>query len=420
MKKNKKLYFILYVLLLSGLLFSFTLYRSITTGITYDEAFTYINYVYRKPFYVFSHIFEVGTLANNHLLNSFGISCLNNIFNSSYSELIIRLPNVLSYIIYFIFCYLIVKNNKYKYSSFSLLALNYGANEFFGLGRGYGMASAFVLGGIYFFKEYLKKEKNIFLTLSYLFLLLGCYANTASLIVYASVIFISLFVLIKNKKIFKYSFKQFYLLIPIIILTLLVIKYHFMVSSDGLPLYGGVGSFYSDVLVSMFNVYGLSLNNSIYVVNGMILILIIILSKKSNELFKNYIIISGILFFLLLIFITKVTGNMWMTGRSLIPSIPLFITVIIETVELVNVKNKVFLQLLIIIPILVLFISNFNLKGTREWSDNYIIKDICYNAYKQKDNSKVSEYRSNQATFFYYNKILKKYNYDIFNESVKK
>ena len=74
MKKNKKLYFILYVLLLSGLLFSFTLYRSITTGITYDEAFTYINYVYRKPFYVFSHIFEVGTLANNHLLNSFGMS----------------------------------------------------------------------------------------------------------------------------------------------------------------------------------------------------------------------------------------------------------------------------------------------------------------------------------------------------------
>ena len=420
MKKNKKLIFILFVLVISGFLFSFTLYRSITTGITYDEAFTYMNYVYRNPFYVFSHIFKSGTLANNHLLNSFGISCLNTIFNSSYDELIIRLPNIMSYIIYFVFCYLITKDNKYKYSSFLLLALNYGANEFFGLGRGYGMASAFVLGGIYFFKKYLNDDKNILLTLSYLFLLIGCYANTAALIVYASIIFVSLFILIKDKKIFKYSINQICFLLPIVILTLLVIKYHFMVSSDGLPLYGGSGSFYSDVLVSIFNVYGLPLNNIAYVVNGVILILVVILSRKFKELCKNYLIISGILFFVLVIIITKRTGNMLMTGRCLIPLIPLFIMIIIETIELISIKNKVILQLLIIVPILIIFISNFNLKFTREWEDNYIIKDVCYDAYNEKNNNKISEYLDNQTTHFYQKKILTKYNYDIFEKTVKK
>lgn len=418
MKINKK--FLIFAIVISLTLFGITLYRCSTTSITYDEAYTYMNYVYKNPFYVFGHIFKEGTLANNHLLNSFGISILNTLFHANYNEIIIRIPNVISYLMYFVFAYLITKDNKYKYSSFSLLAFNYGANEFFGLGRGYGMASAFVLGGLYFFSQYIKNKEDYSLTLSYAFLLLGCYANTAALIAYGAVILVSLYLLIKDKKIFKYSLKQIYFLIPIIAFTLLIVKYHFMISSDGLPLYGGMGTFYTDVLVSMFDVYGLSLNNIVYIVNGLILVLIAILSKNSKKLKSNYLVLSAILFFVLLIITTKVTGNMWITGRSLIPSMPLVIILIIETIEMLDFKHSYILELIIISSIVYVFASNLNLKETRGWQDNYIIKDICYEAYKTKDNSKVKEYRLNETTNFYHNKILIENNYDIYEESVKK
>ena len=418
MKKKKNIIFLVFAIVVSLTLLGFTIYRAVTTCITYDEAFTYMNYVYHNPFYVFSHLFKDGTWANNHLLNSFFISGFNTLFHASYNEIIIRVPNILSYLVYFIFSYLITKDNKYKFSDFSLLALNYGANEFFGLGRGYGMACALVLVGVYFFKTYLKNNKyNILLTLAYFFLLLGCYANTVALIPFGAIIVASFISLIKDKKIFSYSLKQSYLLIPIIILSLLVVKYHFMISKEGLPLYGGGTSFYQDVLVSLFNVYGFVLNNIVYVVNGVILLAIIIIVRNIKEIRSNFVVIAGLLYFVLLIAITKITGNMWITGRSLIPSMPLLIVMLQEIINTIEIKLYWVIEIVIIIPITALFIYNLNLKETREWQDNYVIRDICNEAYEKKDNSKISEYRFNEVTNFYHNKILIEKNYDIYQEN---
>lgn len=413
MKKSKP--FFVYYIVMSAILVTITIFRASTTGITEDEAWTYVHYIQPNPFAVIKYLNVKGTFANNHILNSFLISFFELFFHHNYNEFVIRLPNAISYIWYLLFAYLITKDTKYKYLNFSLLVLNYGVNEFFGLARGYGMACAFVLGGIYFFKRYLLQKKNYLLTLTYLSLLTACYANTASLIVFASVIFVSFLSLIKDNQFFKFTLNQIFFLLPIIIATLVIIRYHFLVTSDGLPLYGGrTGSFYSDVLESLLDVYGLNKRLISHTINILMLILIVIISRKFEELKNSYIIWAGVLFFVFLIGLTKGTGKMWMTGRSLIPSMPLLIMMIVEIIDVLKIKKALLLQIILIMPLLVMFGINLNVKETREWNDQYSFREACYAVLKTNDNSNILHIRDTGLLQFYREKILKENNYDIF------
>ena len=418
MKKHR---FELFCIIISILLLAITVYRAATTGITYDEGYTYMFYVFRNPFRVFQLMLNKTTLANAHILNSFMISCFNTLFNASYNEFIIRIPNILFYIVYLVFSYMITKDTKYKYASFSLLALNYEANEFFGLGRGYGMATALVLVGLYFFKRYVTDTyKSNMLTLSYLFLMLACYANTASLLVFGTIIIVSFIIMIKNKNIFKYAFKNKLFLIPIIILTLLAVKYHFMVSSTGKPLYGGKGSFFDDVLVSLITNYGVPSILKNYIVNFVILLVVVIITKNFKKLKNNWLLISSLLFFIILVVVTKVTGNMWMTGRCLLPFMPLITCGLIEVLSVVKVKKQVLLQLVIIIPLVVLFCYNLDFKHTRDWYHNYVVRQMSYDTYESKDKTALlieknakGEIANDIPVEFYRKKIQIEYDCDI-------
>ena len=412
--KNKKInWFMIFVCVVSLTLLSFTIYRAATTNITYDEAFTYLEYVYKKPYKVFSHIFINGTLANNHLLNSFLISVINSVTRLEFNEIIIRTPNIIFYVIYFVFCYLVTKDSKYKYGFFSMLAFNYGANEFFGLARGYGMSCSLVLIGVYFFKKYLLSSgKHGYLSLSYIFLLLACYANTVALIPFGAIIVSSVIVLTKNKTLLLYIKKQLFILLPVIILSLLIVKYHFMVSGENLPLYGGNTSFYKDVLVSYFDIYGLSFRFVKYFIGPICLVIVLVALVNVKRLKNNFLVISGLIYFVLLVIITLATKNMWTTGRCLIPSMPLVIIMIEEILETLNFKKTWMLDVIIVIPLLISFGKNLNLKQTREW--NYTVRLTCYEAYEKKDNSIINRVRDDYATNFYWKKILKEKNYDIY------
>lgn len=415
LEQDKK--FLLYSAIIGLVLLTITIYRAITTNITYDEAYTYFHYVPRNPFKIIAFLNIKGTFANNHLANSFLISCLEVFFGHNFNEFIIRLPNILCYVVFLSFSYLICKDTKYKYFNFALFVLNYGANEFFGLARGYGIACAFVLVGIYFFKTYLTQNKNYFLTLSYFSLLIACYTNTSSLIAYASIIFASFISLIKDKKLFEYAKNQIYFLIPIIIASLLIIRYHFLVTSEGLPLYGATGKFYNAVLVSFLYIYGMPNYLIPHFVNALIFVLIAILFNKLEKFKNSYIVFAGILYFVLLIGLTKGTGKPWITGRCLIPSMPLLTLCVIEIFEKINIKRIFVMQTIFIIALSAIFIRNFDIKATREWKDNYSIKEICYEALKTKTNEKVLEIleiEHNPAIHFYKEKILKEENYDIF------
>ncbi len=416
MKRNKITNpFFIYYIMMSVVLLTITVYRAAITGITEDEAWTYLHYVSRNPINVIRYLNIKGTFANNHILNSFFISFAELFFHHNYNEFIIRLPNILSYILFFIFAYLITKDTKYKYLNFSLLVLNYGANEFFGLARGYGIACAFVLAGIYFFKKYLLQKRNYLLTLAYLALLTASYANTASLIVFAAIILASFISLFKDKIFFKYALSQVYFLVPIVIASLIIVRYHFLVTSDGLPLYGGrTGSFYSDVLESLLDVYGLNKRLVSHSINILIVIFIAIISRKFEELKNSYIALAGILFFVFLIGLTKGSGKMWMTGRCLIPSMPLLIMMIIEVVDVLKIRNVLIFQTILIMPLLIMFGLNLNLKTTRDWNNDYSFRNACYEVLETRDNTKILNHKGSGLAQFYREKILKEKNYDIF------
>ena len=100
--KSEK-YFITFAIIIGLFVLTICILRACLAGITYDEAYTYLQYVKTNPLSVFKSIFASKTiLANNHLLNSFAISVVQLIFRVKYSAFLIRLPNVISYVVYLV------------------------------------------------------------------------------------------------------------------------------------------------------------------------------------------------------------------------------------------------------------------------------------------------------------------------------
>lgn len=409
--KSKK--FLIYSIFVGIVLFVISFYRAKTTSITYDEAFTYMNYVYDNPLKVFKTIFTNGTWANNHILNSFLISFVQFFAKGiRYSEILIRMPNLIFYVIYLIYAYKLSNKFKHKYFSYNLLAFNYGVHEFFGLARGYGMASSLVLVALYYLKLWLNEnEKFKYLNLTYLFLVLSCYANTTSLIGFASILIFTFLILLKEKKILNYIKKSWFPIIVFIPTTLLIIRYHFMVSQEGLPLYGGTGSFFENVFVNLFKIYGFGDISKYIAITFVILFLIsvILLRKKILKLNAFYL---PLIYFILLVSLTMITKQMWLTGRCLIPFIPIFMYGICELIEDLNIDN-IFGYCTISIILLTVFIINLDITKTREWSGDYEIKKIAYKSYETKNFESIKPHILNETTRFYKNKILYYFEYDI-------
>lgn len=387
--------------------------RAKITGITYDEAFTYAYYVQKNPIDVFKTMFIKGTLANNHLLNSFFISLFQCIIkNHKYSELLIRLPNLIFYITYITYSYKISKNKKYKYLLFTLLVGNYAHYEFFGMARGYGIASTFIIAAIYYLNKYNELNKYKYLNISYFLSILACFSNTVSLIIFASILVYSYILLLKDKKVFNYIKNNWHYIIGIIILTLLLIKYHFMVSEGTLPTYGSNDNFFESFIISLVSSYGFSKFKVVIGILLSLLMMILIIKKIKNKEQLNISLLTFICIVLLII-MTLFTKQKWITGRSLIPFFPVItITIYYALEELIDIK---ILINLIIVCLYVNFIINFNLHHTREWIDDYQIKNKCYQAYYLKNKLLIEDIKGHPSTNFYREKIIYLYDYDIYN-----
>ena len=303
MKKifNKNNIFLIAAVIISIALITFSVIRSAKTGITYDEAYTYLTSVYRNPFKVFFALFADNYLANNHILNTFFISAIKLVIPINYNEFLIRLPNILFYVLYLIYSYKL--SNKYqskvKYLLYGLLVLNYGVQEYSGLARGYGMACSCMLVAVYYFKTFIDTKKFSSLNISILFALASCYANTVSLLGFAPLLILAVIFIIKEHLFKDYMKKVFNILYLLVIgcLTLIIIRYHFMISSDGLPLYGGKGSFFNEVMVSFANEFGFNEYSMIFMI-ALLLLLFIIVITNFKEI-KNFIISYFLLFFII-------------------------------------------------------------------------------------------------------------------------
>ena len=122
-KKLKDNKFMAYAIVISFILITISIIRSAITGITHDEAYTFVNYVTYNPLDVFKGLFATGTMyANNHILNSFLISFFIRIIPIPYCEFIIRLPNIIFYVFYLYFAYKLCLKYEHKFLFFTIVS----------------------------------------------------------------------------------------------------------------------------------------------------------------------------------------------------------------------------------------------------------------------------------------------------------
>ena len=146
MKLSQKLQPLLFSIFTLAILVYLTL-RAINSGLVNDESFTFFRYISSNrpmPFIWGDHI-----SANNHILNSLLAWCTFKVFGIS--ELIIRLPNLLSFILYAYSLYHIGQLLSKKYLRILFWLLAFGAHyyiEFFAYSRGYGLSLALLAASL--------------------------------------------------------------------------------------------------------------------------------------------------------------------------------------------------------------------------------------------------------------------------------
>jgi hypothetical protein len=149
--------FSLAVVIVLGVVFlCYAALRAWWVPLTIDEASTFNNYVSRG----FFNLFQADT-ANNHILNTLLTWLVTRIAGTS--ELALRLPNLLFYLLYLVFSFRIFRryaNDLTAVSGFIILNANPYVLEFFSLCRGYGLALGLLMAGLFYLFQFMDEMKE--------------------------------------------------------------------------------------------------------------------------------------------------------------------------------------------------------------------------------------------------------------------
>lgn len=138
------------------LIFIYVVLRAVYVPTFHDEAATFFHYVVTGNFLPFQAHWD----ANNHILNSalayFSYKVLGP------EQIWIRLPNVLSFLVYGFFAIRItaeLKSDLLRWLTLIAVLTSAFLLEFFSLARGYAMSIAFLLGAVYYASQYFSTKK---------------------------------------------------------------------------------------------------------------------------------------------------------------------------------------------------------------------------------------------------------------------
>jgi len=147
---------IVYFVMIGGFslfVLGYVILNAVRVSFSHDEATTYLNYLSGDIFQLFNFISP-----NNHFLNTL-LAKIFYVFGGS-REWVLRLPNILAYVLYLIFSFLLVHKWTRKTlaaAGFLLLNLNPYVLDFFSLCRGYGLSMAFMAAALFFYVSFLEK-----------------------------------------------------------------------------------------------------------------------------------------------------------------------------------------------------------------------------------------------------------------------
>lgn len=242
-------------ILLGLVLLLFLCKKAILGSFTHDESYTYLRFVHQNFMDIISYKVAY---TNNHILNTVLVKYFEMMLGNS--EFALRLPNILAFVGYsaFIFLMLYKKQKWLFFLSFVLLTCNPYLLDFFTICRGYGLSIAFMLMSIYYLIKHFngrnKKSLILFNLMAFLafmsnFSLLNFYLSTV--IVYNIILWIDLR-LEKNR----YTIKVFYQLNKINLIafglfTAVLYEPLRKISKVGLLDYGGKTGFIEDTVGSL-------------------------------------------------------------------------------------------------------------------------------------------------------------------------
>lgn len=355
------------------LVFISILIRAIYVPISHDEAATFLHYIQQGEFFPFYAHWD----ANNHALNSLlGII----MYETLGADLVwLRLPNVLSFLLFAYFGYRIIsplESKAVRISSFMALTLAWMPFEFFAQCRGYGLGLAFLLAGLSFLQVYFKSGKPIHQIALWISFSLALFANLSLSNSYLLCLGLVLLTILfhAEKRTLKNTLCLIFLgIVPFIGFSIV----SFTMKEKGL-LYYGEGTGFIDVTVRTLSAHTLATENPwvlYFIVYSTAAAIIIVLADRKwlrsfrpneNQLIA-LILFGNIAGTLLLNYILDVN---FPEDRVGIYYIPLFILVLAMAIDRLARRSRMFglipgVALLLIFPVITA--ANSKLKQVHVW-----------------------------------------------------
>lgn len=365
-------------------------YKILNVDITHDEVATTVHYY---NFSVWQIMMYPDNWPNNHILNTLLTKLFINIFGKE--QWVVRMPNLLSFIIYAYAIYRLTtiyfkKESLLFIAAISLFLANPYLLDFFGLSRGYAMATSLAtLSASFLITAYYKsKESHIWAAI--ILASLSSYANFTTLIFWLTILILSgVYFLIYYwgdvKKIFAKLVLLF--LISISYFALIFVPLQKMTSTNQFKYWTSKG-FYNDTILSLIENW--RYNNGLFddIENntfGIVIILIYLAAlviiiknisfKKSiidnfkNPLLISFLILSITIFVNLIQVLVMKTPNL--NGRTAIFLYPLFVIILLGIISKIDKTKVNWLKysISIIIPIISFYhlANTYKSQSVREW-----------------------------------------------------
>lgn len=342
--------------------------------ITFDEAYTFLNYIYTDD------VFNVG-IANNHILNSFLVNITTKL---GYSEIFIRLPNLLSGVLYIFFTYKFLKNKNNKILGYALLLSNPYILDYFSIARGYGISTFFIFLSSYVFLN--SEDDKYFMPIIFL--------SLATLSYHTTVILLIIFWILNIKRIYTKVNKVKFIILNFFVIGIIIFNSYilFNITSSGKPLYGIYNLTLRDLLAGSFGFTSLYINTNIYfgIFINFLFILPILNFKKLTSRYKTLFYISY-LSILSIYAIPLIFERPFPLLRTIFPFFVPIILLIFESISLqfrnLNKIVVIIFSTIIISTLSINLILQIDLYETIDWKDdiskkNSLLKEPLSGEYK--------------------------------------
>jgi len=188
-KKFNKITFIIVI----GIIFLLLLYKAVVLPVVCDESITAVTFV---NYSIWDIIMYTNHFPNNHILNTLLTKLFVGFFGNE--QLIIRLPNLLFFILYGFGIYrinasVLKEDSLYFLPATLLFVSNPYLLDYFGLCRGYGMSCALATLSVSFLITAFKDSKVRHVWIAYFLSMLASYANFTLLVFWSATTLLVLF-----------------------------------------------------------------------------------------------------------------------------------------------------------------------------------------------------------------------------------